>query len=392
MSRLEEFNLAAEEKVRKFWREKKVAEKARKLNPKGKKFYMMDGPPYASGHIHMGTALNKIVKDITLRQKRMQGFKVRDQPGYDTHGLPIENKVEKKLGFKTKAEIENYGVEKFIHECRKYATEYIGIMNEDFNNLGVLVDWENPDLTLNNEYIEAIWWTFKRADEKGLLYLGKYPVHVCSHCETAVAYNEIEYTKQTDESIYVKFRVKGMENTFLIIWTTTPWTLPSNTGVMAHPKFDYVEAEVGGTETWILAKERLQQLMDAAEAGYVIKKEFKGKEIEGLEYENPLAKHMKLPPLEKAYRVILSDRYVNLEEGTGLVHTAPGCGKEDFDAGTKAGLPVLSLVDNKGLLSAETGKYSGKKARVVDEEIISDLKEGGARTYRHPYTHDYPVG
>ena len=392
MSRLEEFNLASEEKVRKFWREKKVAEKARKLNAKGaKKFYMMDGPPYASGHIHMGTALNKIVKDITLRQKRMQGFKVRDQPGYDTHGLPIENKVEKKLGFKTKAEIENYGVEKFIHECRKYATEYIGIMNEDFNNLGVWMDWENPYLTLNNEYIEAIWWTFKRADEKGLLYLGKYPVHVCSHCETAVAYNEIEYTKQTDESIYVKFRVKGMENTFLIIWTTTPWTLPSNTGVMAHPKFDYVEAEVGGTETWILAKERLQQLMDAAEAGYVIKKEFKGKEIEGLEYENPLAKHMKLPPLEKAYRVILSDRYVNLEEGTGLVHTAPGCGKEDFDAGTKAGLPVLSLVDNKGLLSAETGKYSGKKARVVDEEIISDLKEGGALIYRHPYTHDYPV-
>ncbi len=419
MEKLEEYTLAKEEEVRKFWEKNSIAKKARKGKAKAKGFYMMDGPPYASGHIHIGTALNKIVKDITMRNKRMQGLSVLDQPGYDTHGLPIENKVEKKLGFKTKAEIEKYGVDKFIMECRNFATEHIGIMNREFDNLGVWMDWENPYLTLNSEYIEAIWWTFKKADEKGLLYLDKYPVHVCPHCETAVAYNEIEYVKQTDTSIYVKFKVKGKENTYLVIWTTTPWTLPSNTGVMAHPKFEYVEAGVG-TETWILAKERLQQLMDAAEAGYTIKKEFKGKELEGMQYENPLSKNLnidwndikKYPPLGKsafenkkikmvsgnlpqpgdlAYRVIMSERYVSIEDGTGLVHTAPGCGKEDYDAGTKAGLPVVSIVGINGLLEKEAGKYAGKKARAVDAEIIEDLAQMNALIYRHNYTHDYPV-
>ncbi len=390
MKQLENYSPAKEEEVREFWKGKKIPEKARRLNPKGKGFYMMDGPPYASGHIHMGTALNKTIKDITIRQKRMQGFSVLDQPGYDTHGLPIENKVEKQLKFKTKSEIEKYGVGKFVNECRKFATEYIGVMNSEFDNLGVWMDWENPYLTLNNDYIEAIWWTFKNADEKGLLYMGKYPVHACPHCETAVAYNEIEYVKQTDKSIYVKFRVKGRENTYLVIWTTTPWTLPSNTGVMAHPKFDYVEAQVGA-EIWILAKERLQQLMDAAEAGYVVNKEMKGKGLEGIEYENPLAANLALPKLEKAYRVIMSDRYVNLEDGTGLVHSAPGCGKEDFDAGTKAGLPVVSIVGLNGFFEKEAGKYAGKKARVVDSEIIADLSDMGALIYKHDYTHDYPV-
>ena len=281
-------------------------------------------------------------------------------------------------------------MDKFVNECRRFATEYIDVMNGEFDNLGVWMDWGNPYLTLNNEYIEAIWWTFKNADEKGLLYKGKYPVHVCPHCETAVAYNEIEYVKQTDKSVYVKFKIKGEQNKFLVIWTTTPWTLPSNTGVMAHPKYDYVEAQAGG-EIWILAKERLQHLMDAIEAGYVVKKEFKGKELEGVEYDNPLAPNLALPKLENAYRVILSDRYVNVEDGTGLVHTAPGCGKEDFDAGTKAGLPIVSIVNLSGILEKEAGKYAGKKARVVDDEIIAGLKDFGALVYRHNYTHDYPV-
>ena len=387
---LEQYNLQKENEIRQFWKAKKIAQKARKLNPKAKGFFMMDGPPYASGNIHMGTALNKIVKDITIRQKRMQGLSVLDQPGYDTHGLPIENKVEKKLNFKTKSEIEKYGVDKFVLECKKFATEFIEIMNSEFDNLGLWMDWDNPYLTLNNEYIEAIWWTFKNADEKGLLYQGKYPVHVCSHCETAVAYNEIEYVKQTDKSIYIKFKIKGQENKYLIIWTTTPWTLPSNTGVMANPKYDYVEAQVG-QEIWIVAKERLQKIMDALEAGYIIKKEMKGKELEGVQYENPLAKNLSLPPLENAYRVIMSERYVNIEEGTGLVHTAPGCGKEDFEAGTKAGLPILSIVGTDGILQKEAGKYAGKKARVVDSEIIEDLAAMGALVYKHDYTHDYPI-
>ncbi len=387
---LEPYSREKEEGVRKFWKDKGIPKKARALNRGKKSFYFMDGPPYASGHIHMGTALNKILKDIAIRSKRMQGLDARDQPGYDTHGLPIENKVEQKFNIKCKSEIETFGIEKFVKECRKFATEHIEFMNDEFENLGVWMDWENPYLTLDNSYIEGLWWTFKKAEEKGLLYLGKYPVHVCPRCATAVAYNEIEYRKQTDNSVYVKFPLKGEEGKFFIIWTTTPWTLPGNMGIMAHPKFDYVEVEAG-EETWILAKERVRHLMDSIEAGFLVKREFKGKELEGKEYINPLAKNLKLGELKGAYRVIMSERYVNLEEGTGLVHTAPGHGKEDFDAGSKAGLPIVCPVEINGSLNEAAGKYRGGIAREIDKEIIEDLEKDNAVVYRHPYTHDYPI-
>ncbi|MCH7902737.1 class I tRNA ligase family protein, partial [archaeon] len=302
MKKIEQYDLENEEKVRKFWKKNKIADKARNQNKDKKGFFMMDGPPYASGHIHMGTALNKIVKDITMRNKRMQGYSVLDQPGYDTHGLPIENKVEKELGFKKKSDIEKFGEAKFIEKCRKYATEFIGIMSEEFDNLGIWMDWDKPYLTLDKEYMETVWWTFKTAHEKGFLYLGKYPIHACPRCATAVSYGEIEYTKLTDTGVYVKFKIKNSKNKYLLIWTTTPWTLPSNTGIMAHPKFDYVEVEVMG-ETWILAKDLLQGLMETIEAGYVVKKTLKGKELEGTVYENPLAKNLKLLPMEKGYRI-----------------------------------------------------------------------------------------
>ncbi len=385
------FSKVAEDAVIAYWKENNISFKARHQNASSKKkFYLMDGPPYATGAIHMGTALNKTLKDVAMRFKRAQGFDVFDRPGYDTHGVPIEKKVEQKLGFSSKTDIEKFGVEKFVRECKAYASQYIPLMNEQFEDLGVWMDWENPYITFQNEYIEAVWWTFKKADEKGLLHLGLYPVHVCPSCETAVSFNEIEYTKQTDASVYVKFKVSGKPNTFLVIWTTTPWTLPANTGVMVHPKFRYVEVSVG-TETWIVAKERCQPLMDALEAGYSVTREFDGKELDGVQYENPLTPHLKLGVLENAYRVILSERYVHLEDGTGLVHCAPGHGKEDFDAGSRAGLPAVSPVALDGSLKPEAGKYAGKKARAVDAEIISDLKDANALVYSHAYTHDYPV-
>jgi isoleucyl-tRNA synthetase len=377
------------------WKRNKVYDKV-KQSGKGKKpFFFIDGPPYATGSIHMGTAWNKVIKDVYLRFFRMRGFDVWDQPGYDTHGTPIETKVERELGFKSKKDIEKYGIGKFVKKCREFATKYIDVMSGQFANLGVWMDWKNPYLTLKNQYIEGAWYTFKKAFENGFLYKGKYPVHVCPRCETVVAYNEIEYTKQTDTSIYVKLRVldekgKGTDR-YLIIWTTTAWTLPGNTGVMVHPRFKYVEAELSNGETWIVAKERLQELMDAIEAGYKVLKEFPGKELEGIRYEGPLHDKLDLPAMPNAYRVILSDRYVHLEEGTGLVHTAPGHGKEDFDAGTKAGLPAICPVNNDGSLTEETGKYAGKKARVVDEEIIRDLQADDMLVFRHPHTHDYPI-
>ncbi|MDD5162863.1 MAG: isoleucine--tRNA ligase [Candidatus ainarchaeum sp.] len=388
---LEQFSRQKEEEIREFWKKQKISEKARRQNAKSKKkFYFMDGPPYATGHIHMGTALNKILKDVAMRSRRMQGFDVFDRPGYDTHGMPIEYKVEQKFGFRTKEEIEKFGIEKFVQECRKFATEFIGVMNSEFDDLGVWMDWENPYKTLENSYIESIWWTFKKAEQKGYLYKGLYPVHVCPQCETVVAFNEIEYSKQTDTSVYEKLKVKGTENKYFVVWTTTPWTIPANTGIMVHPNFDYVEAQVGG-EIWIIAKERLQGLMTAIEAGYTILREFKGKELENMQYENPLEKYLALPELKNAFRVILSERYVHLDAGTGLVHTAPGHGKEDFDAGRKSGLPAICPVGLDGLMTKEAGKYAGKKARIVDAEIIEDLKTENAFVYSHPETHDYPI-
>ena len=380
-----------ERDVSAFWKKDGTYAKLVKKRQKGKRFFFIDGPPYATGSIHMGTAWNKIIKDAYLRFHRMQGENVWDQPGYDTHGTPIETKVEKNLGFSSKKDIESYGIGKFVEKCRTFATKYIDVMNGQFENLGVWMDWNRPYLTLDNKYIEGAWYTFKRSFEGGYLYKGKYPVHVCPRCETVVAYNEVEYTKQTDNSVYVKLRLKDDKNKYLVIWTTTPWTLPGNTGVMVHPKFTYVEAEMGNGEVWIVAKERLQQLVDAIEAGYRILREFPGKELEGLRYEGPLQSHMKMPALKDAHRVILSDRYVHLEDGSGLVHTAPGHGKEDFEEGNRAGLPAVCPVDIDGSLSGDTGKYAGKKARVVDAEIIEDLEADGMLVYRHPYTHDYPV-
>lgn len=301
----------AEKDVLKFWKKNRIYEKSRKKNAKGKKFYLMDGPPYATGHIHMGTALNKILKDVAMRSKRLQGCDVFDRPGYDTHGVPIEIKVEKEIGSNSKQDIERFGVKKFIDKCRKYATEHIDLMNSEFENLGVWMDWKNPYLTLDDKYIEAIWRAFKEADKKGLLYLGKYSVHVCPRCETAVSYNEIEYGKQKDTSVFVKFKLKDKKNTFLIIWTTTPWTLPANTGVMVHPEVIYQEIETSEGERWIIAKDLVPSLMAKLERGYTAKAEYKGKEMKNWIYENPLSKNLKLK-IKNGYKVVLSARYVTI--------------------------------------------------------------------------------
>ncbi len=379
-----------EEQILNFWKKRKIYEKSVKKNKRGKRFYMMDGPPYATGYIHMGTALNKILKDITMRSHRNQGFNVFDRAGYDTHGVPIEFQIEKQIGSKSKKDIEKYGIKRFVDKCKQFATKFIDVMNDEFENLGVWMDFKTPYLTLNKDYIETIWNCFKIADKKGLLYLGKYPVHICPRCETAVAYNEIEYKKQEDTSIFVKFPLKSQRNKiFLIIWTTTPWTLPGNTGIMVNPNFDYQEIEVGG-ETWIIAKKLVSKIMNELGIGYVVKKTIKGKDMNGWEYENPLSKDLRLN-INNGYRVILSSRYVNLEEGTGLVHCAPGHGKEDYEVGKKHNLDMPCPVNINGLLTKEAGKYSNKKARIVDKEIIEDLKEDGFLVHKLKYVHDYPL-
>ena len=220
--------------------------------------------------------------------------------------------------------------------------------------------------------------------------MGKYPIHVCTRCETAVAYNEIEYGKQKDTSIFVKFPLNKRKNSYLIIWTTTPWTLPGNTGVMANPNIIYQEIEISNGERWIIAKELVPKLMPLFGIGYNEKEEFSGKEMEGWEYSNPLAKYLKIKT-KNAYKVVMSARYVNIEEGTGLVHSAPGHGKEDYEVGKEYNLDILSPVAINGLMTEEAGKYAGKKAREVDKEIIDDLKKENCLVYQMEYEHDYPL-
>nr|AAZ32113.1 isoleucyl-tRNA synthetase [uncultured euryarchaeote Alv-FOS5] len=378
--------LKSENDVTRYWEEHGIEKKA--LGKEGPRYYFLDGPPYATGDIHVGTAWNKILKDYYLRYLRMEGYNVWAQPGYDTHGLPIENKVEKKLGLKNKGDIEKLGVENFIKECRNFATQYIGTMGRQFRNLGVWMDWEHPYLTLDNEYIENSWFTFKKAFEKGLLYKGKYPVHVCPHCQTVVAYNEIEYFKSRDPSIFVKFKVRGKDNEYLIIWTTTPWTLPANTGVMVHPKEAYVKVEVQG-EIWILAKPRLEELMEKLEAGYRVLEEFPGEKLIGVEYENPLGDLVTVQK-DVVGRVVPSAQFVEMTTGTGLVHCAPGHGKEDYKVGRENGLSQISPVGIDGRFTEEAGKYAGMYIKDANPVIIQDLKDKGALVLEETIVHDYP--
>ncbi len=378
-----------EKEVQKKWEDKNIPEKSRERNKNGRKFYFIDGPPYATGHIHLGTAYNKILKDFYVRFIRMMGFYARYQPGYDTHGLPIENKVEKKLGLKDKNSIEEYGVGKFNEECRKFATEFIEKMNMEFQNLGVWMDWNNPYLTLKNEYIENSWHTFKKAFEKGLLFKDTYPLHVCSHCETSVSYNEIEYDDVTENSIYVKFPMSGRENEYFLIWTTTPWTIPANTGIMIHPKYDYSRVKTY-RGVLIIATELVEKVMERLEiSDYKILETNKGKEFEDMEYIHPFEEFM---PLHKKikHRVVASSRYVTLESGTGLVHTAPGHGKEDYEVGKEKGLERLSPVNFDGTFTKDVGKYKGKYVKDADPLLIKEMKERGMLVGEEKVKHSYP--
>jgi len=380
-------------RIKDFWEKENLLEKTIKHRSGKKKFYFLDGPPYATGEIHIGTAMNKILKDFYLRFFRMLGYDVWSQPGYDTHGLPIENQVEKMLGIKNKKEIEKYGIANFIEECRKFSVKYIDVMSKQFLDLGVWMDWKNPYLTLTNQYIEGAWHTFKVAYEKNLLFEGSYPVHVCPRCETAVAYNEIEYEKITEDSIYVKFPVMGKENEFLVIFTTTPWTLPANTGIMVHPKFEYAKVKVG-KETLIIAKKLVKEVMEKLKIkDYKIIETLLGKDLVKFTYSHPLKDYIPFQSEDVGNigKVVLSEQFVNLEEGTGLVHTAPGHGKEDYKVGKENGLSIFSPLKLDGTFTEDVKFLEGIFAKDADKIIIEKLKEKSALLGTEKITHDYPM-
>ncbi|MBR9690439.1 isoleucine--tRNA ligase [Candidatus Woesearchaeota archaeon] len=382
-----------EKKIQEFWNKKNIYKKAKEKGKK--KFYYLDGPPYTTGKIHIGHAWGKALRDSLMRYKRMQGFDVWDQPGFDMHGLPIEVAVEKKYGITDKKDImKKFGLQKFIELCQKYALDQLWPMIDDFKRLGVWMNWDDPYMTIKKEYIEGAWWALKKAHENKYLYEGKKSMTWCPRCATALAKHELEYENVSDSSIFVKLPVKDKKNTFLIIWTTTPWTIPFNLAVMIHPDFDYVEADVKG-ETWILAKALAGGVIgSAADKKYKVKKEFKGKKLEGVRYSHPfqdtISFHKKIGKENKvAHTVILSDQFVDLSAGSGIVHCAPGCGAEDFEAGHKAGLPPFNNIDEHGVFDKTMGKFAGLTARKDDKKFIEALQERGVLVAQTQVDHEY---
>ena len=382
-----------EQNILKWWKKSRIYDKVKKKETMRGKFYFLDGPPYVTNPPHVGTVWNKTLKDAIIRYKRMLGYDVRDQPGYDCHGLPIEVKVEEDLKVRTKRDIEEkYGIKNFIDRCKKYALDNVEVQTKIFRNIGIWMDWEDPYLTLENDYIESVWWTIKRADEKGLLEKGLKVVHWCLRCETALAGYEVtdEYREVKDYSIYVKFPIKDRKNEYVLIWTTTPWTLPANVAIMVDPDSEYVKVKVKN-ENYILAKERVEHVIKKTGQSYEVIEVFKGRDLEGLTYEPSLSEEVPLQnDVENAHFVILSKEYVTMNEGTGCVHCAPGHGEEDFDVGLKNNLPAICPVDENGIFSEEVGKYSGMLVFDANRAIVNDLKTKGLLLNEELITHSYP--
>ncbi len=364
-----------EKKIQKYWNDNNIYKKTSKLRENKPKYSFLDGPPYCSGRIHLGTAWNKIIKDTFLRFKSMTGFSLRRQAGWDTHGLPIEHKVEGLLGLKSKKEIETkIGIANFVEKCKEFAIENKGIMTEQFKILGVWMDWDDPYVTFDTKYMESCWWTLKMAHEKDLLINDLRVITWCPRCETALALAEIDYENKEDPSIYVKFPLKSSpeKNEYILIWTTTPWTLPANMAVSVHPDFDYAYVKVDN-EVYIMAEALVKSLFE--DQNLEIVKVVKGKDLEGLEYIHPLLDEM--PVHKKFEHKIIVGEHVTLTEGTGCVHTAPGHGPDDFEIGKKYGIPIFCPVDEAGLFKKEAGKYEGEFVKDADPFIISDLDAHG---------------
>jgi isoleucyl-tRNA synthetase len=366
-----------EKEIQDLWRSEKTYEKTKELRKSGERFYFLDGPPYTTGSIHAGTAMNKTVKDILIRYWRMRGFNVRDQPGYDMHGLPIEVQVEKKVGLRSKKDIEEYGIDKFIDTCKKFALELLDSMTEQFKQLGIWMNWDDPYKTIKLNYIEAAWWTIFRAHEQGLLDSANRVLTWCPRCETALAEAEIEYWDEDDPSVMVRFPLKG-EDGSLLIWTTTPWTLPSNMAVAAHPDLDYIKAELkgpSGKETLIVLAseaENIKKLGKYEELKVI--KSMKGRELEGIEYIPPFdidPKHLKRS--KWTHKVVLAD-YVE-SDNTGLVHTAPGFGPDDYETGKRYSMEPFCPVSEAGRFTDAFPMMTGQKVKVANDPIVKYLNE-----------------
>ena len=382
--------------VKEYWDDENAYEAAKEAHTDDPNLYFLDGPPYTSGQMHLGTAWNKTLKDAVVRYLRMRGHDVTDRPGYDMHGLPIEVKVEERLGFENKSDIEDYGVENFIEECKDFAEENLDAMNEDFRSMGVWMDWEDPYKTLSPEYMEGAWWAFESAFDRGLVERGKRVINQCPRCETAIADAEVEYEEIESPSIYVKFPL-GDEDASLVIWTTTPWTIPANLYVAIDPDAEYAKVRAtkdGEDEVLYVASECVEDVLRAGRYDdYDVRETFDGDALVGRRYEHPLSEEVprqkELDEEEGVHQVYAAD-FVTTDR-TGLVHAAPGHGVDDFEVGQENDLPVFSPVGPDGFYTDEAGEYSGTFVRDANPDVVDDLTEGGYMlsegTHEHRYGH-----
>lgn len=373
-----------EREVRRFWERSRAYGKVRRRP--GRPFFFVDGPPYTTGAIHLGTAWNKVLKDAVLRYRTMSGFRVSDTPGWDMHGLPIEVKVEEELGFTSKKQIEEFGVGRFVARCRSFAMKNQAAMTRQFERLGVWMGWRRPYRTIEPAYMEAAWSTLKAAHEKGLLSQDYRIVNWCPRCETALAEAEVEYEEISDPSLYVKFPVAGRPEVSLLIWTTTPWTLPGNVAVALHPDAEYVEVR-RGSETLIVAAPLAEKIPGLLGEGAETGARRRGRELAGLSYRHPLEEEV--PRQREIPHRVVAAPFVTLEEGTGCVHIAPAFGEEDFRVGQAENLPSFGPVDERGAFTAEGGKYAGLPTRKANSVIIEDLRARGALHHSAKVSHRY---
>jgi len=370
------------------WEKYRLYDKIRNASQGRELFILHDGPPYANGNIHIGTALNKILKDVIVRSRQMSGFDAVYVPGWDCHGLPIEHNVDKELGSK-KEEITQA---EFRSECRSYAEKYIDIQREEFKRLGVMGDWEDPYLTMNYKYEAVIARECGKFALDGSLFRSKKPIYWCSTCKTALAEAEIEYQDESTPSIFVKFPFKddlskeipvlADKKVFIVIWTTTPWTIPANLAVTLHPDFTYAAVDTGNNEVFILAKDLVETCMKTfGISDFSILSEFEAGLLERKRCINPLYERESL---------IILGLHVTLDAGTGCVHTAPGHGREDYEVGLQYGLDVYSPVDDNGCFTQDVEFFKGKFVFDANKEINAKLDEIGSLLVEEQIEHSYP--
>ncbi|UFH64796.1 isoleucine--tRNA ligase [Clostridium cadaveris] len=373
-----------EKDILNLWKEEDVIQKNFDLNEGGEYFTFYDGPPTANGKPHIGHVLTRVMKDLIPRYKVMKGFKVLRKAGWDTHGLPVELEIEKKLGISGKDQIEGYGVEKFIGECKDSVFTYSSMWKNMSEQIGYWIDMDNPYVTYHNEYIESVWWALKQMWDKGLLYEGHKVMPYCPRCGTALSSHEVAqgYKDVKDITCIAKFKVVGEENKYILAWTTTPWTLPSNLALCINKAYTYIEAKVG-EEVYVIAKDLATKVLGE---DYEIVKEFKGSELLGTKYEQL----MPFGKVEgKAFEVIHGD-YVTLSDGTGIVHIAPAYGEDDSLVAKANGIAFINLVDREGKFVEEVTPWAGKFVKKCDESICKWLEENNKLFKTEKHLHSYP--